>query len=176
MNETIIRFIKEKNKRNVYSYAYKSSNGNDILHLEFFNTDDIPNEEIIKSGVLIYNNDNGLIQGDFSKFITIYKSKDNIFDLSVDEVYTESETTITKKEYTEEELLEINKSKRKAELNYKIVNLKNQISSTDYRIIKVYEYSLVGEDAGYDIEALHEERKNLRNEINAFEEELEALN
>ena len=33
MNESIIRFLKEDNKRNVFSYGYKSSSGNDILHL-----------------------------------------------------------------------------------------------------------------------------------------------
>lgn len=177
MNETIIKFLKEKKKRNVFSYAYKSSSGNVILHLEFFNIDDVPTKDIITSGVLIYNNDNELIQGDFSKFVTIYKSKDNIFELSVSEVYAEPDTsTVVENNYSEEQLLEIEKNKKKNEITSNIIALKNQLDSTDYRIIKTYEYYLVGKSSEYDINALHNEREKIRNDINFLEEELEALN
>lgn len=177
MNETIIKFLKEKNKRNVFSYAYKSSSGNDILHLEFLNIDDVPTEDIIKSGVLIYNNDNELIQGDFSKFVTIYSSKDNVFELSVSEVYTEPDTSMdVENNYSEEQLLEIEKDKKRNEITSNITALKNQLDSTDYRIIKTYEYYLVDKSSEYDIKALHDEREKIRNDINSLEEELETLN
>lgn len=177
MNETIIKFLKEKKKRNVFSYAYKSSSGNIILHLEFFNIDDVPTEDIITSGVLIYNNDNELIQGDFSKFVTIYKSKDNIFELSVSEIYTEPDTsTVVENNYSEEQLFEIEKNKKKNEIASNITALKNKLDSTDYRIIKTYEYYLVGKNSEYDINVLHNEREKIRNDINSLEEELETLN
>lgn len=48
--------------------------------------------------------------------------------------------------------------------------LKNELTSTDYKIIKCYEYSLVGLEMPYDIITLHEERENLRNQIREIEE------
>ena len=50
-------------------------------------------------------------------------------------------------------------------------NLKKQLSSTDYQVIKCYEYSLAGLDLPYDITALHEEREALRVQIRKLEEE-----
>lgn len=177
MNESIIRFLKEDNKRNVISYGYKSSSGNDILHLEFFNTEDIPAEETIKSGVLVYNPDNDLVQGDFSNFITIYKHKENIYELSIDEVYVESPIVIEPiKKYTDEELKEIEKNNKISELNSQINDLKRQLDSTDYMIIKAYEYSLVGKETGYDIKSLHKERDIIREQINNLENMISELN
>lgn len=177
MNESIIRFLKENNKRNVTSYGYKSSSGNDILHLEFFNTDDIPAEEVIKSGVLIYNPDNDLIQGDFSEFVTIYKHEENIYELSIDEVYVEPPVIVESiKEYTDEELKEIEKNNKINDLNSQINDLKRQLDSTDYMIIKSYEYSLVGEETGYDIKTLHKERDVIREQINNLENMISELN
>lgn len=48
--------------------------------------------------------------------------------------------------------------------------LQTQLSESDYKIIKCYEYSLVGLDLPYDIEALHSERETLREEIRKIEE------
>lgn len=50
-----------------------------------------------------------------------------------------------------------------------IDNLKNKLSSTDYKIIKCYEYSLAGLDIPYDIISLHQEREELRNQIRELE-------
>lgn len=47
--------------------------------------------------------------------------------------------------------------------------LKNRLSSTDYKIIKCYEYSLNGLDIPYDVVALHQEREELRNQIRELE-------
>ena len=51
----------------------------------------------------------------------------------------------------------------------KIAALKAELESTDYKIIKCSEASLVGEELPYDIVALHAERQALRNQINELE-------
>ena len=50
-----------------------------------------------------------------------------------------------------------------------IAALKTELSSTDYKIIKCSEASLVGEELPYDIVALHAERQAIRNQINELE-------
>lgn len=50
-----------------------------------------------------------------------------------------------------------------------ITALKSELSSTDYKIIKCSEAQLVGEELPYDIVALHAERQEIRNKINALE-------
>lgn len=52
----------------------------------------------------------------------------------------------------------------------KIRRLKNQLSDTDYKIIKCSEYQLVGKEAPYDVEKLHAERQSLRDQINELEQ------
>ena len=53
-----------------------------------------------------------------------------------------------------------------------IVELKEQLTATDYKVTKCYECSLVGETLPYDIQALHDERQAIRDEINRLEEML----
>ena len=50
-----------------------------------------------------------------------------------------------------------------------IEELKKQITDTDYKVIKCYEYSLCGFKLPYDIEALHAERQALRDRINELQ-------
>lgn len=50
-----------------------------------------------------------------------------------------------------------------------IAALKTQLSSTDYKIIKCSEASLVGEELPYDIVTLHAERQAIRDQINELE-------
>lgn len=50
-----------------------------------------------------------------------------------------------------------------------IIELKNKLKSDDYKIIKCYESSLVGEPLPYDIEELHAKRQKIRDEINMLE-------
>lgn len=54
-------------------------------------------------------------------------------------------------------------------INEQITDLKQQLSDSDYKITKCYECSLVGEVLPYDIEALHQERQSIRDEINRLE-------
>lgn len=50
--------------------------------------------------------------------------------------------------------------------------LENQLADTDYKVIKCYEYSLVGLELPYDVEALHTEREVIRDQIRKIEEKL----
>lgn len=44
----------------------------------------------------------------------------------------------------------------------------------DWKVMKCTEAKLLGEDLPYDLEALHEKRKAVRDEINKLQEELNA--
>ena len=47
--------------------------------------------------------------------------------------------------------------------------LKEQLTLSDYQIIKCYEYSLTGKDLPYDIIELHNERQTIRDKINELQ-------
>lgn len=51
-----------------------------------------------------------------------------------------------------------------------IETFEKKLASSDYKIIKCYEYSLAGLDLPYDIEELHAEREAIREEIRKLEE------
>lgn len=53
----------------------------------------------------------------------------------------------------------------------RIAELKSELNSTDYKIIKCSECSLAGVELPYDIAELHAERQALRDEINELETE-----
>ena len=50
-----------------------------------------------------------------------------------------------------------------------IEELQSQLSESDYKIIKCYEYALAGLDLPYDVVKLHEERQLLRDKINRLQ-------
>lgn len=52
-----------------------------------------------------------------------------------------------------------------------IEELKKALTSTDYKVIKCYEASLIGEELPYDIKVLHKERQQIRNRINTLQNE-----
>lgn len=54
----------------------------------------------------------------------------------------------------------------------KINGLKQQLTNTDYKVIKSYEYFLAGKDLPYDIDELHKERQTMRDEIESLESEV----
>lgn len=59
----------------------------------------------------------------------------------------------------------------KAYPNYEaIAELKRKLESTDYKVIKCQEISLIGGDMPYDVNVLHAERQEIRDEINRLEE------
>lgn len=47
----------------------------------------------------------------------------------------------------------------------RLIELRIALKTTDYKIIKAYEYELAGLDIPYDIETLHAEREAIRQEI-----------
>ena len=47
-----------------------------------------------------------------------------------------------------------------------------KLASSDYKIIKCYEYSLAGLDLPYNISELHAEREAIREEIRKLEENI----
>lgn len=51
-----------------------------------------------------------------------------------------------------------------------IESLKAQLTDEDYKIIKCYEASLLGNELPYDISALHQSRQSIRDRINELEE------
>ena len=50
-----------------------------------------------------------------------------------------------------------------------VEEVEEELSSTDYKIIKCSEAQLVGEELPYDITALHAERQAIRDQINELE-------
>ena len=50
-----------------------------------------------------------------------------------------------------------------------IAELKQQLESTDYKVIKCSECQLLGKDLPYDVEELHTERQAIRSKINELE-------
>lgn len=60
----------------------------------------------------------------------------------------------------------------KEAIRAKIETLKQQLNASDYQIIKCCEASLIGEELPYDINGLHEERQEIRDEINRLEQAL----
>lgn len=73
------------------------------------------------------------------------------------------------RDMTEEELAEyFRREEEIAELEraYAIEEMKQDLASSDYKIIKCMECLLLGKELPYDINALHEERQAQRDEIN----------
>lgn len=133
----------------------------------------------VASGFVILNENNFSVQGDYTNYVTIYQSyEDNEkhYKLSNDgSVYVDPAPEPEPYVPTEEEIAEQKKQNQIQELNSQIFSLKTQLNSSDYRIIKSYEYSLANKEIEYDMNSLHEERQALRNQINTLEEELNEL-
>lgn len=61
-------------------------------------------------------------------------------------------------------------NKKTIEINNKIKELKEELSSSDYKINKNLEAQMAGVEYPYDPKKLHEERQALRDKINELEE------
>lgn len=114
--------------------------------------------------------------GDYTNYRTRYLDSDeNGMYLSTGEVYVAPPAPPEPEpvpEPTPEEIAEQERQEQIAEIQIRIAGLKAQIDATDYRIIKAYEYSQVGLETDYDLQALHLERQALRDQINTLEETL----
>ena len=76
--------------------------------------------------------------------------------------------------YKDGEYIYSPRPKKEPSIEDQIQSLKQQLSSTDYKIIKCSEAQLLGEELPYDIASLHAERQVLRDKINELEQQLEA--
>lgn len=166
-------------------YSVKLKNINDRIICEFDAIEDAESAPI-SEGFYELNEHNDIVQGDYSDYKYVYKKEsDLVFILTSDEndVYTEPEDSmdstaeIVNRELTEEEKEEMERQSKISNIKYQIESLKGQLNDTDYIFIKCYEASLVGEEIGeYDLDAIHSNRQNLREQINALESELLKLN
>jgi hypothetical protein len=53
----------------------------------------------------------------------------------------------------------------------KMIRLKNRLLETDHMVVECYEHSMLGLEMPYDIVALHEERQEIKNEIENLQSE-----
>ena len=116
-----------------------------------------------------------LDNGEYEAYNTLFREGDGWYELSDDgSVYVEP-VAPGQPEPTEDELAEMAPQEQIRQGTAQINVLKVQIAASDYKVIKTYEYSLLGEQAEYDMETVHAERQNLRDQINALETQLTEL-
>lgn len=140
----------------------------------------ITGEDITPSenGFRLYLRDNDLYpldNGEYDAYTTLYNVGEGWFELSDDGSVYEEFPEVIPETLTEEQKAELEKRQQISTIQNQIINLKAQITATDYQVIKTYEYSLVGLESDYDIEALHQERQAIRNQINELEIRLAEL-
>ena len=117
-----------------------------------------------------------LDNGEYAAYTTLFREGDGWYELSDDgSVYTEPEVAPVQPELTEEEKVELARQQQISQVITQIDDLKARIAASDYKIIKTYEYTLLGEQTEYDIEAVHAERQALRDQINALDTQLSDL-
>ena len=127
--------------------------------------------EPVLTGFRLYLDPDGkypLDNGEYESYTTLYRQGDGWYELSNDGTVYQEVAPVQPAELTEEQ-------KQIADIRSQISSLKAQITATDYQVIKSYEYSLVGLDSNYDIEALHQSRQDLRDQINELEAQLAEL-
>lgn len=116
-----------------------------------------------------------LDNGEYEAYNTLFREGDGWYELSDDgSVYVEPVAPV-QPEPTEEELAEMAKQEQIRQVTAQINDLKVQIAASDYKVIKTYEYTLLGEQTEYDMEAVHAERQALRDQINSLETQLADL-
>ena len=116
-----------------------------------------------------------LDQGEYEAYTTLYRAGEGWYELSDDgSVYIEPVAPV-QPELTEEELAEQERQQQISQLTAQINDLKDRIAASDYKVIKTYEYTLIGEQTEYDMETVHAERQALRDQINTLETQLADL-
>ncbi len=116
-----------------------------------------------------------LDNGEYAAYTTLYRKGDGWYELSDDgSVYIERVAPVQPAP-TEEELAELARQQQISQVTAQINDFKARIAASDYKIIKTYEYTLLGEQTEYDIEEVHAERQALRDQINDLETQLADL-
>ena len=131
-------------------------NNSDIFHeVEFSRTEHTATLKGITeentSGFYTYRM-SGEQLGDFSDFTTIY-DKDEDFIV-----------------FSNDGSVKPDPQPYESTVEDKIRELKAELASTDYQIIKCSECQLLGQDMPYDVAELHAQRQAIRDEINKLEE------
>ena len=98
---------------------------------------------------------------DFSNKIICYQYIDNQF------VFDEEKYNKLKEEKI--------KIMKKSELTAQIISLKEELSETDYQVIKCAECTALNYEMPYDIEALHKNRQAIRDKINELETKITEI-
>ena len=116
-----------------------------------------------------------LDNGEYETYTTLFREGDGWYELSNDgSVYVEPVAPV-QPEPTEEELAALARQQQISQVTSQIADLKARIAASDYKIIKTYEYALLGEQTEYDMETVHAERQALRDQINTLETQLADL-
>lgn len=164
-------YIKFKNKESVQKVIVSEESPN-VIRI----TGD--NVEVNIDGFRLYLDPDckyPLDNGEYEAYTTLYREGEGWYELSDDgSIYTEPVVPVQPKP-TEEELAEMAKQEQIRQVTAQINDLKEQIAASDYKVIKTYEYTLLGEQTEYDMEAVHAERQALRDQINALETQLTEL-
>ena len=74
------------------------------------------------------------------------------------------------REMTDLEVSELKNNISEPTVAEQIQSIKSELFATDYRVIKCFEYSLIGLEMPYPIDELCGMRQSLRDEINRLEE------
>lgn len=112
-----------------------------------------------------------LDNGEYEAYTTLFRQGDGWYELSDDgSVYIEPVAPVQP-----EELAEQARQQQISQVTAQIDDLKAQIAASDYKVIKTYDYTLLGEQTEYDMEAVHAERQALRDQINTLETQLADL-
>ena len=124
--------------------------------------------------------DNDMAVGDYKDYTTLYRTiGEQAYQYSNDgSIYVEPEPIPIPEPYvpTEEELAEIERQNKIAQIQSQIEALKVELGKTDYQITKGYEFVLAGEVCEeYDYVALHKQKSELRAQVDALEEELKLV-
>lgn len=53
--------------------------------------------------------------------------------------------------------------------------LQKELTKSDYKVLKMYEYSLAGKVRPYDITTVHAERQSIRDQINSLESQIKDV-
>lgn len=116
-----------------------------------------------------------LDNGEYEEYTTLFREGDGWYELSNDgSVYVEPDVPV-QLEPSEELIAEMERQQQISQVTAQIADLKDRIAASDYKIIKTYEYALLGEQTEYDIEEVHAERQALRDQINVLEIQLADL-
>ena len=90
-------------------------------------------------------------------------------------VQVDSDNNVTAFEFDEDKYKHYMDQEQKKASREKVVELKQQLSDTDYQVIKCAEYSQAGLESPYNIEELHNIRQELRDKINELETEIDEI-